>query len=148
MPTIKVPTEREATESAPLLREELTTQERILLTQLTHMPGFKVLVKLLQAACARFNDNVIKLDPEAPDYDTKISKRQLKAWVASKFSADVFKAIDWHTDQVILAEQENQEESVDAVAKVFGIHTIGPKKNLLVQPKRKVSATPTSEGKQ
>lgn len=126
-------------DAIPLLREELTLLERAQLQQIVMLPGFKVLIKIANAACTRFNNRVVKLDPEASDFDEKVGKRQLKAWVASKICTMIFKAVDWHTEQVAATEKENEEVVVDSVAKLYGIHTIGPKKALLKQPRPKAT---------
>lgn len=125
------------TDSEPLLRDELTQIERSLLHQVVLMPGFKVIIKLANAACQRFNDNVIKLNPETQDFKDKVTVRQLEAWTASKYSSDLFKSMEWHTQQVTAADQKEEQETDDAVKAVFGYTVTGPKKQLLKQPKLK-----------
>lgn len=121
----------------PLLREELTPIERAHLYQVVMLPGFKVILKLANAACQRFNDNVIKLNPETQDFKDKVTIRQLEAWTASKYCSDLFKSMEWHTQQVSAVEKQEDEKADDAVSELFGIHITGPKKALLKQPKIK-----------
>jgi hypothetical protein len=133
-------------ERLPLLGDDLSQAERILLAQLAHTPGFTVFIKMMNAACLKATQDILKLDPELDGYEKKVSERQRRARFMSEFSDLVFSSINYHIE--VLKKQNIEEnlqaveavsnrfgihpakegESNDAVKKVFGIHSAKPKK--------------------
>ena len=111
----------------PLLMESLTTPERVMLGQMTSVGGYKVLVKLFDAACSRATADVVKLDPESSDFERVLAERQRRARAINEFCASVLKSIDYHVDLIRQEAVAEEEQVVDAVAKTFGIHKVPPK---------------------
>jgi hypothetical protein len=114
--------------SEPLLREELSAAERIILGQLTQQPGFNIIVRMHEAACARANNDAIKLDPEEDGYERKLSVRTQRTRNFNECVNLVRKSINWHVEAVVVEAQQDDQQVVDAVAKTFGIHKVTKKK--------------------
>ena len=119
-------------ETTPLLMESLTIPERVMLGQMTSVGGFKVLVKLFDAACSRATADVVKLDPESSDFERVLAERQRRARAINEFCASVMKSIDYHVDLIRREAAAEEVQVEDAVAKTFGIHTIPPKTKKVV----------------
>ena len=111
----------------PLLADELSTPERVMLGQTTTHGGYKIIIKLMEAACTRATQDTVRLDPEESDYERKLSVRTQRARNIIEFSALVLKSIDWHVNAVQTQAAEEQQGAEAAVAKTFGIHTVPPK---------------------
>ncbi len=140
--------ERAQKEKRTILSPNLTQAEKLLLAQTVSTPGWKVVVKIANEACARFTEDTIRLDPETEDYERIVVERQRRARNASEFSDDLMKSVHAHADsirKVDVAEQEEAEKSVgemfgihpakkinpnDAIKNVFGIHPAKPKKKV------------------
>ena len=132
----------------PLLGDELTTVELAHLTQVTHMPGYQVIVKMLNAACSRATFDTLKLDPEIDNYKDRVAARTARARCWTEFSDLVLGSIAHHAQQTkeaaveALREQQESEveenifgihpaipgETNDAITKTFGIHAAKPVK--------------------
>jgi len=110
-----------------LLANDLTQIEKGALHRLQSMPEYKVLVKLLNSSCAAANDDVIKTDPEAPNYNSILTFRQQRARSFSEQADTLFHSIKEHAASIIKQEKKEDTEAEDRVAKVFGIHTVKPK---------------------
>ena len=122
----------EQKESQPLLMDDLTIPERVMLGQLTNIGGFKVLTKLLDAACVRVTQDIVKLDPENPDYERLLSIRTQRARTVNEFVNLIRKSVIYHADVVRNEAAAEEVQVEDAVAKTFGIHTIPPKTKKVV----------------
>jgi hypothetical protein len=114
--------------SGPLLMDELSVAEKIVLGQLTHQPGFTVLQKLFDAACTRATADIVKLDPEEEGYDRVLAVRSQRARTMNEFANSIRKSVLFHTQTVITEAQEDDQQAVDLVAKTFGIHKVTKKK--------------------
>lgn len=131
----------------PLLTEDLTHPERIFLTQIFHHAGFKVLIKLLNAACARATEQIVKLDPENPDYQRLLTYRSQRSRNFSECISDVMRSVEYHTG-VLKAEEVGEEiQAEDAVAKVFGIHKVPPKAKKVIGQLKSSSKEEKQENK-
>jgi hypothetical protein len=73
----------------------LPTGERVDLVALTNMPGWKVLVKMLEAACQVAASKVIQADPTDKE---KVLTLQLEARATNAFCALVLRAVQWHAN--------------------------------------------------
>lgn len=134
---------------------ELSVPEKALLMQTTHTPGWKVVVKLANALCAKFTEDMLRLDPESEDYERVCVERQRRARIASEFSDQLMSAIHSHAEAVRLVAKKEEEEAVESVENMFGIHSrkelTGPEKAIhnifgIHPAKPKKKATPP-EGK-
>ena len=135
MPEIK-----DQKETVPLLMEDLTQPERVFLTQIFQHAGFKVLIKLFDAGCTRATQDIVRLDPEKPDYERLLTYRSQRSRNINEFSALVMKSVEYHTGVVKMAEVSDEGTAEDAVAKVFGIHKVPPKaKRVIGQQKKEES---------
>lgn len=97
----------------PLLFD-LNLIDRMYLAHLTNQPGYKVLVDIMEAACKRANDAVVKLDPEdvnIKDYDKSLAYRQQVARATNKFCADVLKSVEFHKQMGVAEEQRKELET-------------------------------------
>lgn len=126
----------EKIESKVLLEGILTTPEQVLLAQLVQMGGYKVLMKLFDAATTRFQEAPLKLNPEDPNYEKLVASRTQRARNSIEYANSVFNSVKWHTEVIGLKETENEAESEDAVAKVFGIHKVPPKAKKVIGQKQ------------
>jgi len=125
----------EKKDTTPLLMESLTVPERVMLGQMTSVGGYKVLVKLFDAACSRATADVVKLDPESADFERVLAERQRRARAINEFCASVLKSIDYHVDLIRQEAVAEEQEVVDIVAKTFGIHKVPPKaKKVIGEP--------------
>lgn len=121
-------------EVTPLLRDELSPAERVMLGQLTHAPGFSVLTKLIDALCKRVNDDTLKLDPEEDSYERKLSIRTQRARNINEGMSQLKDSVNYHTQVVVSAAVEEDKKAEEAVAKTFGIYTVPIKKKVTPQP--------------
>ena len=126
-------------ETLPLLMDELTHPERIFLAQIVQHAGFKVLVKLFDAGCSRSTQDIVRLDPEKPDYERLTVYRTQRSRNINEFSALIMKSVEFHTGALRAAEVGEEVEADDAVAKVFGIHKVPPKAKKVIGQLQKSS---------
>lgn len=110
-----------------LLEGVLTTPEQVLLAQLTQMGGYKVLMKLFDAASTKFQEACLKLDPESPTYEKQVASRTQRARNSIEYASLVFDSVASHVKTVGVQAAEQEEQQIDAVAKTFGIHRVPPK---------------------
>jgi hypothetical protein len=115
------------TKELPLMMEDLTHPERIFLAQIYAHAGFKVLIKLLNASCARATEQIVKLDPEKPDYERLLPYRSQRSRNFSECVSEVMKSVEFHTGALRAEEVGEEVQAEDAVSKVFGIHKVPPK---------------------
>lgn len=117
----------EKKEVRKILCDDLTPMEKALLLQTTLTPGFKVIVKMANAACLRFTQDIAKLDQEAPDYERLTIERARRARNISEFSDLLFASVFEHADSVKKQEAQEDKEAEENVNAVFGIHpaTVG-----------------------
>jgi len=94
----------------PLLLEDLNEGEQLNLASLVKHPGFPALEKLHMAACKRATEDVMKLDPEAPDYNEKLKVRAARARERSEFSMLILASIMYHARVPEVREQEKKQE--------------------------------------
>jgi hypothetical protein len=111
----------------PLLMEQLSVPEKVMLGQTMHTPGFKIVIKLLDELCRRFDEAVKLLDPEEADYVHKLAARAPRARDASEFRNLLLNSIKHHADSAHQQAVREDVEAIDAVSKTFGIHIV-PKK--------------------
>jgi hypothetical protein len=78
--------------------------ERLDLVSLTNQPGWKPLVKMLDAACQAANAKVIQCDPTEKE---KVLTLQLEARATNSFCSLFLKAVSWH---VASAKQGNHAQ--------------------------------------
>ena len=115
----------ESSNVEPLLRE-LPPAKRILLAQVINMPGFKVLLELMDAGSYEANESVIRTSPEQDGYLQLLAARQQSAHGICKFSKRVVESCYWHAQQINQLEKETHAEKVDIVKKMYGITITKP----------------------
>lgn len=108
-----------------LLANELNDVDRSYLENLTHHEGYKVLVRLLNDQCAQANADVIKVDPESPDYEKKLAERQRKARFMSEFCTNVLSSVDSHVYAITRERIDKAAEEEDARQLLEVIRTAG-----------------------
>lgn len=111
---------------ATVLSPEMTQAEKVLLAQTTMTPGWKVVVKMANDACARFTQDIIKVDPESEDAEHVVSERQRRARIAIEFSDLLMRSIYAHADSIRRAGKQEEEEAVNSVTAMFGMHPANP----------------------
>jgi len=82
--------------ATPLLCDDLQLVEKVTLSSLVQQPGYSVLTKIMEAACSRATEDVIKLDPTEKGYTQKLIALQSRARHINEFSSLVLKSINWH----------------------------------------------------
>jgi hypothetical protein len=92
----------------PLMDDLLTVPEKAALMNLTHHPGYAILIKLMSAACVRATEEAIKLDPADDDYDRKLPYLQQRSRIMNEFSVWILKSVKFHAET--MASQAGEEE--------------------------------------
>lgn len=118
---------KEKKSTGTLLREDLSSTEVMMLGQMTHHGGYKVLVKLMDALCTRATQDIVLLDPEADDYERVLSIRTQRARTINEVCSVILKSVEAHVESIASQERTEDQEAVDKVAKTFGIHRVPPK---------------------
>jgi hypothetical protein len=90
-----------------LLEEKLTPQERMYLKSMSFHEGFPVLQKLFNEACAIAHADVVKADPESPDYDRILAVRYQRERNINEFCEAIRKSFNAHVG-VITKEIEKE----------------------------------------
>ncbi len=107
--------EREAPK--PILMNELTLPQKVMLGQTSLTPGFQVIVMMIEAACQDATRDAIKVDPEDPAYDQILKARQQYARTANKFSTLLLKSIEYHTEHGIAEERQLELDAAQLIQK-------------------------------
>jgi len=113
-------------EAATILSPDLTQAKKVMLTQTTLTPGWKVVIEIANEACLRFTQDIIRLDPESGDYERVSQTRTLRARFATEFSDSLFRSIQTHASSVRKVEDVEDTEAVYRVGEMFGIHPAKP----------------------
>lgn len=105
--------------------------EKVMLNQVMHHGGFKVLIRIFDAACSVATNDALRLDPEEPTYDHKLAVRTQRARNFAECIDLVNKSALFHTNMLKAEESQEEHEAVDAVRKVYGINVLPPKKGVI-----------------
>lgn len=97
----------------PLLYDEITPQQRTALAALTRHPGFEVLVLIFNKSCERINSRMVKVNPDDPEYEKKLTRQHLCSRTVNEFCAEVLKSIAFH-EQVATVQAQMTEEEIRA----------------------------------
>ncbi len=101
------------------LGQNLTTEQKIYLGNLTNHPGYVVLRQLFEEVCNQANARVIKLKPDNPEYDRLLKVYQLQAHDVNDVCATLIKSITMHT---IAGQVEDKSNKIkEAAAKVGSV---------------------------
>jgi len=93
------------------LGEELTQEEKLYLNSLTMHDGWPILVRILNEACKKATEDVIKIDPQIEGYERKLAAAQNTARAKNQFCTDVLKTISWRiTEGINELEAEAEKE--------------------------------------
>lgn len=109
-----------------VLSPDMPQAKKVLLAQTVMTPGWKVIVEMANEACARFTQDIIKVDPEDEDAEHVVSERQRRARIVIEFSDLFMKSIYAHADSIRRVDRREEEEAVSSVAAMFGIHPANP----------------------
>ena len=99
----------------PLLAEELTLAEKVMLAQMSLTPGYKILIRLLEAGCQKATEDTIKTDPEDVNYDQILRARQQYSRAVNRFSTLVLKSVEFHVEHGVAEEQQKELEAAETV---------------------------------
>lgn len=93
----------------PIL-DDLLLPDKVVLANMTHHPGWKVAIRLLEAAVERANKDVIITDPEQPNYDKLLAARQQRSRSWNELARWFLDSVKWHeeTARNAMAERENE----------------------------------------
>ncbi len=94
----------------PLLYDELTSQQRTSLASLTHHPGYEVLVLIMSKSCETINARLVKLDPQDPEYEKKLTRLHLQSRTVNEFCSSVLKSVAHHERMAVLSQQMTEDE--------------------------------------
>lgn len=97
---------------ATVLGEALSHEHRMLLGQLSAMPGFEILKLLMSEMCEVANQRVIKVDPEKPDYEKVLSRQQLMARAINDCCSSILQSVDYQKAKAIVEEDEQYEPAL------------------------------------
>lgn len=100
----------------PLLMRELTLGEKIALGQVTRLPGFQVIVKIIEAGCNQATATAINTSPEEDNYNQLVVARQTYAYDVNSFTRQVRDAINYHVQHGVFEDLEEQQKAQEAVA--------------------------------
>lgn len=92
----------------PVLENGLTEVERLNLAQTVQSPGWDVVIKIINAVCQRANDEVIAVDQDDDQFDTKVASRTRAARATSDGALLSFKSIDYHAK---VSKEETEAKS-------------------------------------
>ncbi len=92
----------------PILEGVLQITDQVTLGNMTLHPGYKILIRMINTACAAANATVVSTNPEADDYDRILRSRQQRARNWSELSIWLFKSIDWHTKSGSSSQSEEE----------------------------------------
>jgi hypothetical protein len=96
--------------SEPLLFDEITSQQRLAIANLARHPGYEVLVLIMNKSCEMINARLVKLNPEDPEYEKKLSRLHLQSRTVNEFCSSVLKSIQFHERVAVLSQQVSEEE--------------------------------------
>jgi hypothetical protein len=96
--------------SEPLLFDELNSQQQTALANLSHHPGYDVLLMIFNKSCERINARLLKLDPEDAEYDKKVTRLHLISKTVNEFCLSVVKSIQIHEQIAVLSQQMSEQE--------------------------------------
>jgi hypothetical protein len=113
----------EEKEIQSLLCDDLPQAERVMLAQTKMTPGWKIVEKIANAACLRFQQETFKVNPEDANADRKVVERQRRARNITEFSDLFFKSIYAHVNSIAQQEAGEEQEAVSAVGELYGIHS-------------------------
>jgi hypothetical protein len=106
---------------ALLLENELTLADCLSLGQTMNTDGFQVLTRLYEAAVLSANADAIRLDPEDPNYQSKLSVRTQRARNFNELVSHVRACALVHVSRVKKQREEEDLKAEEAVANRFGI---------------------------
>src|SRR5579859_6758374 len=115
-------------EQPKLLNPDMTQAKKVMLAQTVMTPGWKVVVEMANDMCSQFTQDIIKVDPEEPNAQHVVAERQRRARIASELSALLMKSIYAHVDSIHKVEKKENDEAVERVGLMFGIHPAQPPK--------------------
>ena len=113
----------ETVERKPLLQDNLTQVQRVMLGQTYHSPGFSVVIKLLEALCDEALAYTTKLDPEEEGYERRLAVRTQRARNTNEAAAIFRDSIKYHLDMIVKQDSDQNQAAETAVSKVIGIHS-------------------------
>jgi hypothetical protein len=100
-----------AEKEMPLLMKELTIGEKIALGQVSRLPGFQVIVKLIEAGCNKATADTINLNPEDTNYDQLLKAKHNYSHSINKFTRLVRNSINYHVEHGVVEDAEEQEKA-------------------------------------
>jgi hypothetical protein len=124
----------------PLMYEGLTPQQRLDLGRTVETPGFAVIKLLLDDACDQSLRAIIKVNPEDPDYHTKVEARQITSRIMNDVCATLIKSVVMHSEvakveaNLARAQKELQAEMAEGgeapmpLGEKFGSFVMKPRK--------------------
>lgn len=115
-------------ETRQILSPDLTQAEKVMLAQTIMTPGWKVVIKMANDACSVATKDTIKVAQEDPSYERIVVERQRRARNIIEFSDLLMESIHSHADSMRKVEQKEEDEAVERVANMFGIHPAQPPK--------------------
>jgi hypothetical protein len=87
------------------LGDNLTTEERLYLGQMTMMPGWLVLKKMIEEECLGVTGDIAKLEPENEKYSEILERLALGSRYVNSFAVNLIKSVEC---QVKTGEYQNE----------------------------------------
>lgn len=104
-----------------LLAGEINRPDQMSLAQLMHLPGADVLVRIWEAAVAKYMKDAMLVNPAAPSYDTEVKAKQTMAFVANDMSREIRDSIQYHCDEALALHTEEKAEEKSPVRPRFKV---------------------------
>jgi len=99
----------------PLLMDSLSLPEKVVLGQMSLTPGYKILIKLMEAACEDSRLAINDVNPEEPGYVEVLKARQQFSRAVNKFCVLLLRSVDYHKDHGIAEEQQKEAEALSVI---------------------------------
>lgn len=93
------------------LGAEFTQTERLYLASLAHHDGFPVLQKLMDEACRKATEEVMKVDPKIDRYMEVLAATQSNARAIHEFCEAVRKSFNWNVELANQNEEKKKESN-------------------------------------
>ena len=99
----------------PLLMDELSLPDKVMLGQTSLTPGYKVLIRMIEAGCKKATEDTIKADPEDVNYDQILRARQQYSRAVNRFSTLLLKSVEYHMEHGAAEEQQKELEVLKTI---------------------------------
>lgn len=80
---------------------------------MTHSPGWAVLGRIFEAACKKYFDVLVMLDPTDPEDRKKVDPAQMCSFLANDISKEIRDSVQHHVDTALNHQVESKAVEKD-----------------------------------